>query len=148
VSANENTQTHSRELGIFKFCFIRQADFFAAFTFAHRARCAAAILLRALADIVRFLGIVTTFASSPFAFTFAQRALWAAAILALPAAEIAPRGDVPLPYAAPKAESAALIAFTSLVNRSCSFFNICTTLPKFGIESPSRGILAGGRINE
>jgi hypothetical protein len=41
-----------------------QADFFAAFTFAHRARCAAAILLRALADIVRF-GIVTTLAFSP-----------------------------------------------------------------------------------
>jgi hypothetical protein len=135
-------------LGIFKFSFIRQADFFAAFTFAHRARCAAAILLRALADIVRFLGIVTTFASPPFAFTFAQRALWAAAILALPAAEIAPRGAVPLPYVAPKAESAALMAFTSLVNRSCSFFNICTTPPKFVIESPSRGILAGGRINE
>jgi hypothetical protein len=33
---------------------IVQADFFAAFTFAHRARCAAAILLRALADIGRF----------------------------------------------------------------------------------------------
>jgi hypothetical protein len=128
VSANENAQTHSRESGHLQVQLIRQADFFAAFTFAHRARCAAAILLRALADIVRFLGIVTTFPFPPFAFTLTQRALWAAAILALPAAEIPPRGSVPLPYAAPKAESAAPIALISLVNRSCSFFNSCTTL--------------------
>src|ERR1700722_6722714 len=119
-----------------------QADFFAALTFAHRARCAAAILLRALADIVRFLGIVTTFAFPPFAFTFAQRALCAAAILALPAADILPRGAVRFPYAAPKADSAAPIAFISLLNRSCSFFNICTAPPRFVIESPSRGIVA------
>jgi hypothetical protein len=121
-----------------------QADFFAAFAFAHRARCAAAILLRALADSVRFLGNVTTFAFSPFAFTFAQRALWAAAILALPAADILPRGCVPFPYAAPKADSAAPIALISLLNRSCSFLKICTTPASFVIESPSRGIVAGG----
>jgi len=84
---------------------IGQADFFAVFTFAHRARCAAAILLRALADIVSFLGIVTTFAFPLLALTFTHRALWAAAILALPAADILPRRAVP--YAAPKAESAA-----------------------------------------
>ena len=36
------------------------ATFFEAFAFAHRARCAAAIPLRALADVVRFLVIVTT----------------------------------------------------------------------------------------
>lgn len=76
-----------------------QADFFADFTFAQRTHCAAAILLRALADIVRFLGNVTTFAFSPFAFTSAQRALWAAAILALPAADIPPRGAATFPYA-------------------------------------------------
>ena len=125
-----------------------QADFFAALTFAHRARCAAAILLRALADIVRFLGIVTTFAFPPFAFTFAQRALCAAAILALPAADILPRGAVRFPYAAPKADSAAPIAFISLLNRSCSFFNICTTPPRFVIESPSRGIVAAVMLDE
>jgi hypothetical protein len=118
---------------------LRQAVFFAALTFAHRTRCAAAILLRALADIVRFLGIVTGFAVSPLAFTFAHRALWAAAILALPAADIPPRGAAPFPYADPKAESAAPIAFISLVNRSCSFFNICTTPSRFVIESPSCG---------
>src|ERR1700756_979230 len=117
-----------------------QADFFAAFTFAHRARCAAAILLRALADIVRFLGMATTFSFSPLAFTFAQRALCAAAIRALPAADILPRRAVPFRYAAPKADSAAPIASTSLLNRSCSFFNICTTPPRFVIESPSRGL--------
>jgi hypothetical protein len=120
-------------LDIFTFSLVRQADFFAAFTFAHRARCAAAILLRALADIVRFLGIVMTFASPPFAFTLAQRALWAAAILALPAADIRPRGAVPFPYASPKAESAAPTAFICLLSRSCSFFNICTTSPRFVI---------------
>jgi len=49
------------------------AVFFADFTFAHLARCAAAILRRAAADIVRFLGIVTTFAFCP-RFTFAHRA--------------------------------------------------------------------------
>jgi hypothetical protein len=68
-----------------------QAVCFAAFTLAHRARCAAAIFLRAAADIVRFLGIDTTFILPLFAFTFAHRARCAAAILALPAADILPR---------------------------------------------------------
>jgi len=117
VSGNENAQTHSRESGHFHVQLVRQADFFAAFTFAHRARCAAAIFLRPAADIVRFLGIVTTLPLSLWAFAFAHRVLWAAAILALPAAEIPPRGALPFPYAAPKAESAALIAFISLVNQ-------------------------------
>jgi hypothetical protein len=31
-----------------------------------------------------------------------------------------------------------------LLNRSCSFFNICTTPRRFVIESPWRGIVAGG----
>jgi len=100
------------------------AGFFAAFTFSHRARCAAAIFLRAAADIVRFFGIVTTLPFPLFAFTFAQRARWAAAILALPAADIPPRVAVFFPYAVPKAKSAAVIAFIWLVNLSCSFFNI------------------------
>jgi hypothetical protein len=133
VSANENAQTHSRESGHLHVQPIRQADFFAAFTFAHRARCAEAILLRALADIIRFLGMVTTFAPLPLALTLAQRALWAAAILALPAADIPPRRAVPYPYAAPKAESAAPTAFIFSLSRSCSFFNICTTPPRFVI---------------
>jgi hypothetical protein len=57
------------------------AVFFPALTFAHRARCAAAILLRAAAESVRLARIGTTFCSAPtFSRTFAQRALWAAAI--------------------------------------------------------------------
>lgn len=133
VSLNQNAQTHSGESGHLQVQLFRQADFLAAFTFAHRARCAAAILLRALADIVRFLGIVTTFASPPFAFTLAQRALWAAAILARPAADIPPRRAVPFPYVVPKAESAAPTAFISLLSRSCCFFNIFTTPPRLVI---------------
>jgi hypothetical protein len=49
--------------------------FFAALTFTHRARCAAAIFLLATADIVRFLGIVAAFASCPpFPFALFHRA--------------------------------------------------------------------------
>ncbi len=47
------------------------------------------IFLRAAADIVLFLGMVTTFCfCPPVPRTFADLALWAAPILALPAAEI------------------------------------------------------------
>jgi hypothetical protein len=46
------------------------------FTFAHRARCAAAIFFRAAADIVRLLGATATLFTCPlFPFTFAHRAL-------------------------------------------------------------------------
>jgi hypothetical protein len=54
----ENAQAHLVSLGVFRLS-PAQADFFAAFTFAQRVRCAAAIFLRAAADIVRFLGMVT-----------------------------------------------------------------------------------------
>ena len=74
-AVNRNAQAHSREPGHSKVRLIGQAVVFAAFTFAHRARCAAAILLRALADILRFLGIVTTFPFPLLALTFAHRAL-------------------------------------------------------------------------
>jgi hypothetical protein len=47
---------------------------FAAFAFAHRARCAAAIFFRAATDIVRLLGIATTFVLLPFDLAFAHRA--------------------------------------------------------------------------
>jgi hypothetical protein len=94
--------------------------------------------------MVRFLGNATMFWFSSLALTFAQRALWAAAILARPAADILPRGVVPFPYSAPKAESAAPIAFISLLNRSCSFFNICTTPPRLVIETPSAKIVTVG----
>jgi hypothetical protein len=58
----------------FEFRF-RHADLFARFTFAHRARCAAAIRLRPAADIVRLLGSVRTFDFGLFAFSFAHLAL-------------------------------------------------------------------------
>jgi hypothetical protein len=83
-----------------------------------------------------------------FAFTFAHRAFWAAAILALPAADILPRVPFCLAYVVPKAESAAAIALTSLVKRSCSFFRILTTPLRLVIKSPSRGIVTGGAGNE
>jgi hypothetical protein len=122
---------------------IGQALFFAAFTFAHRARCAAAIFLRAAADSVRFFGIVMTLGLALFAFTFAHRAFWAAAILALPADDIVPRVLLCFPYVAPKADNAAAIALTSLVKRSCSFFKILTAPFRLVIKSPSRGIVTG-----
>jgi hypothetical protein len=110
-----------------------QAVFFAAFTLAQRARCAAEIFLRAAADKVRFLGIVTKFFLPFFDFNLDQRALWAAAILARPGADILRRVFVGFPYAAPKAVSAAEIPCICFVNRSCSLFNIWTTPPRFVI---------------
>jgi len=116
------------------------AAFFAALTFAQRARCAVAILFRAVADSVRFLGIAITFCFPFFAFTFAHRALCAAAILARPAADILLRVLVGFPYVEPNAASAAPTPRSSLVNRSCSFFNIRTTPPMFVIEDPRQGL--------
>jgi hypothetical protein len=62
-----------------------------------------AIFLRADADMVFFLGMLTTlgFCGPLFARAFAHRALWAAAILALPAAEIMRLAPVRLPYVSP-----------------------------------------------
>jgi hypothetical protein len=65
-------------------------DHFPAFTLAHRARCAAAILFRAATDIVRFLGIVADAGLGAFPLSFAHRARCAAAIRARPAADIFP----------------------------------------------------------
>ena len=108
------------------------------FTRAHRALCAAAIFLRADAESVRLLRIGTILSDLPaFALTFAHRALWAAAIRA--------RTDtdsllvaLPLPYDLPKAASAAPMPRSSLVIRSCSFFNRRTTPAKLEIEFPPR----------
>jgi hypothetical protein len=91
---------------------------------------------------------VTTLVLLLFAFTFAHRAFWAAAILALPAVDILPRVPFCFVYVAPKAESAAAIALTSFVKRSCSFFKILTTPLRLVIKSPSRGIVTGGPGNE
>jgi hypothetical protein len=105
---------------------------FAAFAFAHRARYAAAIFFRAATDIIRLLGIATTFVLLPFDLAFAHRAFCAAAILARPAADSL-RVPSLRAYEAPKAESAALMPFSSRVKRSCSFFKVWTTPPSFVI---------------
>jgi hypothetical protein len=82
--------------------------FWAALTFAHLALCAAAIFLRAAADIVLFFGMLTTFCLCPaFPRTFAHRALWAAAILALAAADKCLRFLVLFPYEPPLSAASA-----------------------------------------
>ena len=79
AAAYKRERNRLRLLGVF------YADFFgAALALAQRARCAAAIFLRAAADIVFLLGMLITFCFCPsFARTLAHRALCAAAILAL-----------------------------------------------------------------
>ena len=85
------------------------AFFFAALNFAHLARCAAAILFRAAADIVLFLGMLSTFCFCPaFPRTFAHRALCAAAILSLPAADKCLRCPVLFPYEPPLSAASAM----------------------------------------
>jgi hypothetical protein len=96
---------------------VSYADFFwAAFTFAHLARWAAAIFLRAAADIVFLLGMLTTFCFCPALLrTFAHRALWAAAILSLAAADKRLRVPALFPYEPPlSAASAASRRSTTL----------------------------------
>ncbi len=89
------------------------AAFFPAFNFAHLALCAAAILLRADADMVR-LG----FGAWPF--TFAQRAFCASAIFRREAAETIRVGWVVLREPpAPFKDSIAEIAWSNFSNRNC-----------------------------
>lgn len=113
------------EVGERVFCTMRlYAAFFSCdFTFAHLARCAAAILLRPAADIVCF----------PFGvrfFCFAQRACCAKLILRRAAADSVRRVPFALAplYAPTKAESAAFNPVNSRSTRSRSFF-ICFTIP-------------------
>jgi len=74
-----------------------QAFFWEAFTFAHLSRWAAAIFLRAAADIVRlFFGAELTFFACPL-FTFAHRSRWAAEIRARAAVESLPRAPFCFP---------------------------------------------------
>ena len=61
-----NPASHSRKLGSVRFKPVY--FFFAAFTFAHLARCAAAIFLRADADMVRLGFIAWSFALCPSRF--------------------------------------------------------------------------------
>jgi hypothetical protein len=116
----------------------------AALTFAHRARCAAAIFLRAAADIVFFLGIVTTFCFClPVPRTFAHRALWAAAILARAAVDRRLRLPVPFPETPVRAARAASSCSTVLTARCRSFRNCWTTPAKLAMNPPRRGLYQG-----
>src|SRR5262249_25288857 len=101
-----------------------QAAFFAALTFAHLARCAAAILFRAAGDSVRFFEVVGLLCAFPF--TLAHRALCAAAIRSLAAAEsvLVPVCLLPAPSSA---ASAASNCATCLAALSRSFFNCWIT---------------------
>ena len=83
----------------------RYAAFFAALTFAHRARCAAPIFLRADADMVRLAGpeFVTAFAGCDSFRAFAHRARCACAIFRREAADTTRVGrpdlrDTPVPF--------------------------------------------------
>src|ERR1700757_2109516 len=99
------------------------AVLFPAFTFAHRALCAAAIFLRAAAESVRLPRTGAAFAVPR---NFAHRALWAAAIRARAAGDNL-RVPIPFAYVLPKAPSAAVMPRSSSVRRSCSFFRILIT---------------------
>ena len=110
----------------------------ASLTFAQRARCAATILLRPAADIVR----------RGFAFCFAQRAFCAKLILRRAAADMlcVPRFE-PLMLRLPKAESAASMRWTSFCARSRSVLNCRTTTDRLPMSVPPRlKIIAGQGI--
>ena len=103
---------------------LRHAFFCCAFTFAHLARCAATILLRPAAEIVR-LGL---------AFCFAHRAFCAKLIFrrAETLMVCLPRFE-PLEPGLPKAASAASMRWTSFCARSRSVLNCRTTTDRFPI---------------
>jgi hypothetical protein len=107
-----------------------------ALTFAHRARCAAAIFLRAARDIIFFFaGTLTTFCfCPPVALTLAHRARCAAAIRALAAVLsvgrllFVVRPILALPRSA---LIAAFNLFTSFCSLSRSDFKVCKTFMYF-----------------
>jgi hypothetical protein len=107
---------------------------FFALTFAQRARCAAAIFLRAAADKILLLGVLTRFRLRTFfALSFAQRARCAAAMRALAAALSLGRllevdGFVFSPSSALMAAFSLLRSFSSL---SRSDFSVCNTFMSF-----------------
>ncbi len=118
----------------------RQLSYFAvpaffALIFAHRAFWAAAIFLRAAADKVFLLGILTTLRfCAPFALTLAHRARCAAAIRARAAALNVGRWSVVDPFELalpPSALIAAFNLFRSFCNRSRSDFRVCNTFIAF-----------------
>jgi hypothetical protein len=94
-------EARHRSSGLYSRAVFYAAFFCPAFTFAHLARCAAAIFLRADADKVRFTGaepvvfVVSTTGFDSFR-AFAHRAFCAAAIFRLEAADMTLVGRFPL----------------------------------------------------
>ncbi len=80
-----NPASHSRKLGSVRFKPVY--FFFAAFTLAHLARCAAAIFLRADADMVRLGFILPAWSFAPL---FAHRAFCARLIRLRAEADMVP----------------------------------------------------------
>ena len=111
------------------------AAFFSRLTFAHLALCAAAILLRPAAEIVR-LGLTVL---------FAHRAFCAKLILLRAAGDKVCWRDEPFELTLPKAASAASMRWTCFCARSRSFLNCWTTPDRFAfaIDSPSPEMIAG-----
>ena len=110
-----------------------------ALTFAHRARCAAAIFRRAAADSVR-LGLAVG-ASVPKVL-LAHRAFCARLIFLRTAADNVRRFLAGPALRPARAASAAFKPLTSSCTRSRSFFN-CWTIPdRFAISSPRRKIVS------
>jgi|ERR1700728_398608 hypothetical protein len=107
-------------------------EYYAAFfSFAQRARCAAAIFLRAEADIAR-LGF-----ASPFVALFAHRAFCAKLILRLPAALIPlcwPRGALPFDER-PLNTSAACWSLVISASTSAKNLEISICLPRFDLTA-------------
>jgi hypothetical protein len=124
-------KTRHRSRGLYSRAVFYAAVFFAARTRAHRARCAAAILLRPAAEIVR-VGFVTGFGPCPLA--LAHR-FFCARLMRLRAS--ADRMRPPFECEFPKAASAALYRWTSCRALFSSFFKCPTAPDRFPIGSPS-----------
>ena len=124
-------KTRHRSSGLDSSAVFYAAVFFAARTRAHRARCAAAILLRPAAEIVR-VGFVT--GSGPCPLALAHR-FFCARLMRLRAS--ADRMRPPFECEFPKAASAALNRWTSCRALFSSFFKCPTAPDRFPIGSPS-----------
>ena len=115
---------------------------FAALIFAHRARCAAAIFLRADADMVRFAGAEPVlFAGCDSFRTLAHRAFCACAILRREAADTIRAGrvasrDTPEPFKDSITEIARSSFSTSACARRRSSRSCCSAFSRFGTVAP------------
>jgi hypothetical protein len=114
-------------------------NYAAFFSFAQRARWAAAILLRAAIDITRLWLLLALACPFPELSRrdFAQRAFWAKEILRRPAADMGPRLEIPRPGELWFALAAGANAVIALFNRSRSCSSSLSTAARSAISSPS-----------